>query len=272
MSKIWLTSDWHFGHDREFIWKPRGFHSIQEMNAAILERHNSVVSDDDDVYVLGDLMLGDNQVGLRYIQQLKGHLHIILGNHDTKTRIALYEALPNVELVCDAFRLDYKKYHFYMSHFPTLTGNLEAESLHKMTLNLFGHTHSAERFYEDRPYMYNVAVDAHDCYPVDLDEIIREMREKVDECLRFLEAPASMPVQELLMPATADGLKSVFVNPQPISNVIEKVQMENMKQFTSLNCEKCVWSNECKPIAEPAAHCPPGYTYKRDPPDGGYYG
>ena len=29
---IYLTSDWHFGHDREFIWKARGYSSVEEMN------------------------------------------------------------------------------------------------------------------------------------------------------------------------------------------------------------------------------------------------
>ena len=32
VSKIFVTSDLHFGHDREFIWKARGFNSVQEMN------------------------------------------------------------------------------------------------------------------------------------------------------------------------------------------------------------------------------------------------
>ena len=34
MSNIFVTSDMHFGHDREFIWKARGFTSLQEMNEA----------------------------------------------------------------------------------------------------------------------------------------------------------------------------------------------------------------------------------------------
>ena len=58
MGNIFLTSDLHFGHNKEFIYKVRGFNSIEEMNEAIIERWNSVVNNDDDVYVLGDLMLG----------------------------------------------------------------------------------------------------------------------------------------------------------------------------------------------------------------------
>ena len=57
MGNIFLTSDLHFGHNKEFIYKVRGFNSIEEMNEAIIERWNSVVNNDDDVYVLGDFIL-----------------------------------------------------------------------------------------------------------------------------------------------------------------------------------------------------------------------
>ena len=45
--KIWLSSDFHFCHDREFIYKPRGFESVEEMNAAIVENWNKNVSNED---------------------------------------------------------------------------------------------------------------------------------------------------------------------------------------------------------------------------------
>ena len=56
MGKIYLTSDLHIGHDREFIWKIRGFNSIQEMNDAYVERWNSIITDEDDVYILGGII------------------------------------------------------------------------------------------------------------------------------------------------------------------------------------------------------------------------
>ena len=63
MANIWFTSDLHFGHDREFVWKARGFENIEDMNKAIVERFNSKVQPEDTVYILGDSMLGDNTVG-----------------------------------------------------------------------------------------------------------------------------------------------------------------------------------------------------------------
>ena len=187
MGKIFLSSDLHFGHDREFLWGPRGFKSSKEHDEAIIRNWNAVVGEDDDVYVLGDLMLGDNDWGVQCIEALNGNIHVIRGNHDTDRRWEFfYPTCVNVDLVGWSDVLNYRKYHFYLSHFPTLTGNLEKESLHQMTLNLFGHTHSKEKFFEDRPYMYNVSLDANDNTPVLLDDIIERMKEKVQECLSYL--------------------------------------------------------------------------------------
>ena len=186
MGKIFITSDLHFGHDREFIWKARGFNSVQEMNETQVSKWNSVVNDQDDVYILGDLMLGDTS-NIKYLEQLKGKIHIVLGNHDSKARQNLYAKLNNVEEIAWAIKLDYKKHHFILSHFPMITSNLEKETLTQMTLNLFDHTHQMTNFYEDRPFMYHVGVDSHNGYPVLLDNIIEEMHNKVKECKKFLD-------------------------------------------------------------------------------------
>lgn len=190
---IYLTSDLHFNHNREFIWKARGFTSVQEMNEEIIKRHNALVRPDDDVYILGDSSLGggDEQIlaaNKALIEQLNGKLHIIRGNHDTDRRVAMYKNCKNVVgPILYADMIHYKGYHFYLSHFPTLTGNLEKESLKQCTCNLFGHTHQTTNFHMDMPYLYHVGVDSHDCKPVLLDDIIKEMEAKVIECLKEIE-------------------------------------------------------------------------------------
>lgn len=177
---IYFTSDLHLCHDREFIYRPRGFDSVDEMDKAIVERWNTVVGDDDDVYVLGDLMLCDNEKAVGYIKMLKGRIHVILGNHDTSKRAGLYSALPNVVEVCWATMLRCDRMNYFLTHFPCITANVSRESLEQMTVSLFGHTHSKEKFYEGRPYMYNVAMDAHDCFPVSSSvvkaDMVAEMR------------------------------------------------------------------------------------------------
>ena len=183
MSKIWLTSDLHFGHDREFIWGPRGFNNVHEMNDTVIKNWNSTVDVEDDVYVLGDLMLGNNEEGIKMIKQLKGKIHIILGNHDTAPRKALYEECHNVVDVKYADVIKFNGYTFYLSHYPTMTSNLENSAhISEHMVNLYGHTHQKGNFYEDIPFMYHVGMDSHDCYPVDLETIIEDIKEEVRAC------------------------------------------------------------------------------------------
>lgn len=187
MGKIFFTSDTHFGHDRQFIWGPRGFESVWKMNGAIVENWNKTVNTEDDVYLLGDVMLGDNEYGLTCLKQLKGNIHIVRGNHDTNTRMELYNKCWNVVEITEGQFFKYKDYHFYLSHYPTITSNLEKSPNPKEhMLNLYGHTHSKDKFYNDIPFMYNVAVDAHNCYPVEIEQIIIDIKEKVKECTKYL--------------------------------------------------------------------------------------
>ena len=69
---IYFTSDLHFGHDKDFIYKSRGFNSIEDHDNTIIENWNNIVTEDDDIYVLGDLMLGDKEYGLNCLKRLKG--------------------------------------------------------------------------------------------------------------------------------------------------------------------------------------------------------
>ena len=186
MSKIWLTSDWHFGHDKEFVWKVRGYNSIQEMNEGIIAKHNSLVEPDDIVYCLGDCVLGDID-NVDNITKLNGQIKIIRGNHDTDRRVGEYRFLPNVEYIGWAEMIKYQGYHFYLSHYPTITSNMdEGAPLKARVLNLCGHSHQNTNFYNENPLMYHVGMDSHNCYPVSLDSIIEEIKEKSDECLSFL--------------------------------------------------------------------------------------
>ena len=179
MSKIFVTSDLHFGHTQPFLWGSRGFRSSLEHDEAIIANWNNAVSPDDEVYVLGDLMLENNNYGVSCVRRLNGTIYLVRGNHDSDHRWEeVYIDLPNVHRLGWAHVLHYRKYHFYLSHFPTLTGNIEKEYPRQMTLNIHGHTHSKEKFYEDKFNMFNACLDAHNNTPVLLDDIIEMIKEK----------------------------------------------------------------------------------------------
>jgi len=188
MSKVWITSDLHIGHNREFVYVERGFENIEEHDETLLRNWNELVDDNDTVYILGDVMLKHNlqddefSYGISILKKLKGKLIIIRGNHDSEGKIELYKDCENVIRAGDAaLYLNYPEigsYHFYLSHYPTLVSHKKLKQMKTALINLYGHTHQEERFYNDHPYMYCVCMDAHDMKPVLLDDIIEEVRIK----------------------------------------------------------------------------------------------
>ena len=184
---IYITSDLHLNHDKPFIYAARGYSSIEEMNKDLIFKFNNTVTDDDEVYILGDLCLGgaDSLIdNFKMLSQLNGKIHIILGNHDTDNRVKIYQELGWTVSYAELIR--WGSYYFFLSHFPCITSNLEKESLKQCTLNLYGHTHQKTNFFNDMPFMYHVGVDSHKNYPVSLDEIVNDMKNEVERCLDFL--------------------------------------------------------------------------------------
>lgn len=170
----YFTADLHIGHDKDFLYKPRGFSSIEEHDTAIIERWNKIISQEDNVYILGDLCMSSNEYEWdRVLRSLNGNIYFLHGNHDTDNKILKY---------CQEYKLKYlgpvsiykytKKKKFYLSHYPTLVGNYD----NRFFYNLSGHTHSKDKFQYMQFGVYNVALDAHDCFPVSIEQIIEDIK------------------------------------------------------------------------------------------------
>lgn len=180
---IYFTSDFHFNHDRDFIYKRRNCISIQEMNDKIIENFNNTLKWDDELYILGDCMLGNNMAGLTYLKQIPGYKYIILGNHDTIDRVKLYKQLYRTEILGYSTMFNYCKFHMLLSHYPTITGNYDdGKKLEQKVINLCGHSHTTNKFNDmDKGLIYHVELDAHNCYPVSIEQIIKDIKEKINE-------------------------------------------------------------------------------------------
>ena len=169
---IWFSSDFHFGHNKPFIYVPRGFDNMYDAAETIIERCNDVVSWDDDFYILGDCMLGNTEFGLSCLRRIPGRKHLIFGNHDTDERIKTYEQSKIFTSLEWGGRIKSGKYSFYLSHYPMMMGNYKERH---PTWNLSGHTHNKDKFQYGDNCIYNVAIDAHDCYPISLDRIVEDI-------------------------------------------------------------------------------------------------
>ena len=181
MIDYWFTSDTHFSHDRNFVYEPRGFTSVEEMNEAIVERWNKVVKSEDIVYHLGDFALNDVDAAISYISRLNGTIHWIRGNHDGQNKIyKIMEECPGVweQGWADQIKIG-RKYNIYLSHYPTLTANFDDKHFNQHVISLHGHTHQKTNWLQpDNPFMYHVGLDSHNCTPIHIDEIITDIRNR----------------------------------------------------------------------------------------------
>lgn len=185
MNKIYVTSDLHFGHDKPFIVQDRGYTSVEEHDGTLVKNWNMVVDCDDDVYLLGDVTVGDNESGITHLSELNGRIHIIRGNHDTEEKMKRYLECQNVVEILAAKYLNARdlglgSFTFYMSHYPTIVSHDSIKKMKNAIINLYGHTHQKDNFYtlngEYHPYMYHVGVDSHNLRPVPLEDIINDVR------------------------------------------------------------------------------------------------
>ena len=183
MGKIYVTSDTHFGHSKPFLYGPRGFQTVEDHDKTIIKNWNETIDWDDDVYLLGDVMLENNDYGIYCLKQLKGKIHIIRGNHDSDMRMDLYKECHNVVEVCDAKFLKVNKQSFFLSHYPCLTANYDdGKPLNRCFISLCGHLHSKDKWIDfNKGLIYHVEMDAHNCTPILIDDIVNEIKEKIKE-------------------------------------------------------------------------------------------
>lgn len=198
MSEIFLTSDTHFCHQPAFLWEPRGFSSIEEMNEAIIERWNSVVHPNDIVYHLGDTMLNDNEKGIEYFSRLNGQIFLIFGNHDSMARRnALYTDERTRHKMMGgwySYVIKHGKQSIYLSHYPTFTANYSSDKhFNQNVINLHAHTHQKTNFLNPmNPFMYHVGMDSHNCTPIHIEAVISEIRQRWNDM-----QSQKIPVREL---------------------------------------------------------------------------
>ena len=179
MSKTFLISDTHFGHQgsceflrNDGVTKMRPWDNADEMNEALIDNWNKVVGKDDRVYHCGDVVIARRYLDL-VLPRLNGRKVLIKGNHDI---FKLGDYLPHFDDIRGSHKLD----NFIISHIP-----IHPESLARWCSgNIHGHTHNnlvmKDGYDEDRNFCANSVVDERyinvcveniNYTPIDFEEI-----------------------------------------------------------------------------------------------------
>lgn len=160
MAKTFVIADPHFGHKGVCHFNEgtlRPWDTPEEMDEALVDNWNSVVSDRDRVYVLGDLAI--NRRAIPTVGRCNGRKVLVKGNHDI---FKLKDYLP--------FFDDVRAYvvqpanRIIMSHIPIHPVNLE-----RWNLNIHGHMHAGKI---DDPKYLCVSVEQINFTPLDLQDVI----------------------------------------------------------------------------------------------------
>jgi calcineurin-like phosphoesterase family protein len=189
-----FTSDQHFGCPAGLYYIfDRPFRNVDEQDYVMVQNWNSVVGKDDDVYILGDVSVGDNLLQVvPFLSVLNGNKKLVLGHHDYVEDVSGM-AYKNIgvevfasKVISLPFEVNGETVDVLLSHYPySHSGTSNPYSHEYVPFNNFtpqpllhGHRHHASPLNPYNKWEYNVSVDSHNFTPVH-ESVIVEWLEKM---------------------------------------------------------------------------------------------
>lgn len=170
-----FTSDTHFYHANIIKFSPNRswLSDANEMNEILIERWNYKVTPRDTVYHLGDFAFATADESIKIMKRLRGRVHLILGNHDTKLRKCQDSKIPSHFSLHDSYheiKLDGK--FVVLSHYPILSWNRQRYG----SIHLHGHCHGLKPEGYPAENIMDVGVDTTETLsPYSWDEVLKSI-------------------------------------------------------------------------------------------------
>lgn len=184
MSKVWFTSDTHWGHANIIKYSKRPYKDVREMNDALIHNWNAVVQPTDVVWHLGDVAFMRVHELKGVLSRLNGMVCFLKGNHDRSEFDELWKD-------ASSWIPEPAKFHVFeqcheikeqgqliiLCHYGMRVWNRS----HRGSWNLYGHSHGSLK--PDR-LQVDVGVDAPfitgkpEYRPFSFDEIKRYMQKR----------------------------------------------------------------------------------------------
>lgn len=140
----YYISDLHFYHENlNTKMDCRGFSSAEEMNAYMIRQWNSRVRSCDEVVILGDLSMGHGPQTNEVLQQLRGKIYLIEGNHDRYLKDKNFD-VSRLKWVKPYAEMGDHKRKVVLCHYPVFCYNGQFkvdEQGNPKTYMLYGHVH-----------------------------------------------------------------------------------------------------------------------------------
>lgn len=133
----YFISDLHFGHKNILKYDNRPFFTITENDTTLINNWNSIVTDEDTVYILGDISWYDKCKTLSILKSLKGSKILIIGNHD-KIIIKNKELRQQFKEITNYKEIYIDNKMLCLCHYPILFYN----GRFRGTYHFYGHVHN----------------------------------------------------------------------------------------------------------------------------------
>lgn len=180
MGKIYYIADMHFGHKNIMKHSRRPFDTVEEMDQTILSNINSTITNNDTLYILGDVAM-DTKIAISYLKRMKGRKILVEGNHDKKLVNALRREGGNVvDGIHKYMEIKDNGRKVILFHYPIAEWN----GFFHNSYHVFGHIHNNNKnpvydYMLKQKNAFNAGVDETDFMPRTLDELIEIKKGKM---------------------------------------------------------------------------------------------
>ena len=188
-SRIFFTSDTHFGHINIIKYCNRPFSSVEEHDETLIKNWNEKVGPDDIIFHLGDFAFGSEKQWMNYLDKLNGKKYLVIGNHDWRNLTP--GVCQRFEEVSQQMNINIEGIHIWLNHFPFLCFS-GAWKVTNPSWQLFGHVHSGPNSQDglDFPRLkmlfatqYDVGVDNNNFTPISWIDVKNKIKQQINKSL-----------------------------------------------------------------------------------------
>lgn len=181
---IYLTSDSHHSHFNIIRYTNRPFSSVEEMNETLIENWNSIITNNDIVYHLGDFSMSFGPIKYILPRLNRKELYLIHGNHDQTFRkwnkfYPVYRELGFTDIYKE-WSLTIDNETLVLNHFPWTNEDprfQNAKPKKPWGWELTGHRHlPKDQIIDYENKLFDVGIDGHDYYPWSIEEILEKIK------------------------------------------------------------------------------------------------
>lgn len=160
-NKTFFIADTHFGDENVINYENRPFKNISEMDNAIIKNWNSVVSNEDRIFVLGDFSFYDINKTKEIGKALNGIKILVLGNHDTYSIDdyieCSFEEVIQYPIILDEF--------WMLSHEPLYINK------NMPYANIYGHVHGNIIYRDYSSQSFCASIERIEYTPIEFEKI-----------------------------------------------------------------------------------------------------